>query len=333
MADVSKKVLLSVEGEDHSTLALSSAKSNVEELSTGISQVNTNFKAMEANALWWISMITSILIGFKDDIIGWFKDSPLGNIQSEIAQLKNMVGEIKTMLEGLNSTWGRIYDETIGKYLKNLEAAVGKIKDIKGQIDNWKDSWKDVIDIGDFSELNKELDKAYKELEHLLGVSIPSVMEKSETGIIKSLSSIEDGIKGLDPMLDKSVSLDNASALAAAGDVMAAIAAIPDVSYKQVIVQYMTQASPVRPFSEGMEYIKQKMQSLPSESAHIVKYEGHDGQSQPSGAMSQSIAFSPVINISSAASTGRAMAEELEAAMADRWRYNRSELRRAIQGA
>ncbi|MBI5634855.1 MAG: hypothetical protein HZA15_15415 [Nitrospirae bacterium] len=68
------------------------------------------------------------------------------------------------------------------------------------------------------------------------------------------------------------LTIDAGSAKQAISEVQAALASIPDITYKQVIVQYFTQASPVRPFTEGMQHIAAMMDSLPTESRHTVKF-------------------------------------------------------------
>ncbi|MDA8168681.1 MAG: hypothetical protein M0Z59_03155 [Nitrospiraceae bacterium] len=82
--------------------------------------------------------------------------------------------------------------------------------------------------------------------------------------------------------LSKTLYLDVSEAVQAASAVSAALESIPDISYKDVILRYFTQASPVMPFSEGMEMIGLKMKSLPVETTHTVRFfTGLDGGAQP----------------------------------------------------
>lgn len=58
------------------------------------------------------------------------------------------------------------------------------------------------------------------------------------------------------------IKLDNSAAKAAIEEIKAGIQSIPDVTYKKVIVESYTKASPERPFTEGIEYMKGKMDEL-----------------------------------------------------------------------
>jgi hypothetical protein len=141
-------------------------------------------------------------------------------------------------------------------------------------------------------------------------------------GKLREISSIS---------LKKRISLNVSQALSAARSVKSAIDSIPDVSTKTVILRYQTQASPVRPFSEGIEYIKRKMESLPTGSDYTMRW------AQAPLSSSQSVAdnnFSPTINLtvsgSGAANTdGSSLARDIDRSLAELWRTNRSELRRA----
>ena len=162
----------------------------------------------------------------------------------------------------------------------------------------------------------------------------------------RSASGLVDKLRELDSIsLEKRISLDVGQALSGARSVREAIDAIPDMSVKTVVVRYQTQASPIRPFSEGIEYIKKKMESLPSGGDYTMRFgsgRGGTGSPVPSGPgivdKGGQVPFSPTINLtvtgSGAASTegatlAREIAKELDSALADLWRTNRSELRRA----
>jgi hypothetical protein len=132
---------------------------------------------------------------------------------------------------------------------------------------------------------------------------------------------------------DKTLSLNVSQAISAVSAVKTALASIPEVTYKDVVVRYQTMASPLRPFTEGMEYIRKKMESLPGESTHTIKYGDLPSSTSPEkgGAPPRNVHFAPTINITAAGGRdGGALAEEIDRALADRWRYNRSELKRAM---
>ncbi len=162
--------------------------------------------------------------------------------------------------------------------------------------------------------------------------------EQSASGLLETLSAL-DAVS-----LDKRVALDVSGALEAARAVEQAIDAIPDMSIKTIVLRYQTQASPIRPFSEGIELIKKKMESLPTGGDYTMRFgaQGAQGGQNPprqngGGLVPPATPFAPVVNLtvnsgggmSGGATLAREVAKELDSALADLWRTNRSELRRA----
>jgi hypothetical protein len=148
----------------------------------------------------------------------------------------------------------------------------------------------------------------------------------------KNIFSLEERLLELDAYLNKTLAVDTTGALRAVEEVKAAINAIPDISYKTVIIQYKTQASPVMPFTEGIKHIKSLMESLPTGQDYTVRFQNHRAPADTSRHQStQNITFSPTINITSTSGKdGEALAREIDRKLAEMWRYNRSELRRAM---
>ena len=157
--------------------------------------------------------------------------------------------------------------------------------------------------------------------------------ERSASGLVEALREL-DSIS-----LEKRISLDVGQALSGARSVRDAIDAIPDSSVKTVVVRYQTQASPIRPFSEGIEYIKKKMESLPTGGDYTMKFgrfgaQGVQGGQNPTRQERGGLVppFAPVVNLTvngGGMPVGTALAREVDLALADMWRTNRSELRRA----
>ena len=154
----------------------------------------------------------------------------------------------------------------------------------------------------------------------------------------RSASGLVDTLRELDSIsLEKRISLDVGQALSGARSVRDAIDAIPDTSVKTVVVRYQTQASPIRPFSEGIEYIKKKMESLPTGGDYTMKFGRGTGSPIPSGPGIVDKGglvppFAPVVNLTvngGGMPEGATLAREVDLALADLWRTNRSELRRA----
>ncbi len=157
--------------------------------------------------------------------------------------------------------------------------------------------------------------------------------EQSASGLLETLRAL-DAVS-----LDKRVDLDVSGALEAARAVGQAIDAIPDTSVKTVILRYQTQASPIRPFGEGIEQIKKKMESLPTGGDYTMRFgaQGAQGSQNPPrqerGGLVPLAPFAPVVNLSvnggGGMPEGATLAREIDKALADLWRTNRSELRRA----
>lgn len=183
------------------------------------------------------------------------------------------------------------------------------------------------------TELAEAIEAAAPKLSLTLGLDA-SAAAASVQGIAEAISALDTSA---------SLQMDASQAIAAVAEVSSALDAIPDVTYKSVVMQYMTQASPVRPFTEGMQYIKQTMDSLPKETTHTIKYAGQPASAngaQPSaasGSASQgagaaaSFSASISINLSSsgAQTDGATLAREIDRELASLWKGNRSELRRA----
>lgn len=193
----------------------------------------------------------------------------------------------------------------------------------------------------------------------------PRSLVLDPSGALGAVGAIADAIGSLPS--GRTLALDVSDALAGAGAVRAAIAAIPDVSEKTVIVRYMTQASPVRPFTEGIEYVRQKMSSLPTEGSYTVKYTSEGKPAPGSTAMPaqpaapvvhpmtiaqaapypqpappvvrEALTFAPVVTINATvgnaahepAEAHAALARRIDRALAELWRSGRSELRRTAQ--
>ncbi|MDP3013085.1 MAG: hypothetical protein Q8M92_02500, partial [Candidatus Subteraquimicrobiales bacterium] len=98
-----------------------------------------------------------------------------------------------------------------------------------------------------------------------------------------------------------SIKVDNSQALAAVGEVKAKIDSIPDVTYKKIIMEVVTKASPERPFSEGMGYIEDRLGSLPTGGKYTMDFSAvmsaikmmKDMQMDAASLKAQAMAFGP----------------------------------------
>jgi hypothetical protein len=214
----------------------------------------------------------------------------------------------------LNDSLGQSWSST-----ETFQALLETIQQISGQ--------EIIFDLQGLSNFERRIMALEVSLEKRLNIDTVQAVEAID-GLGASLASID---------MDKTLCLDTSAAIVGALQVKSAIDAIPDIQYKTVIVQYKTQSSPVRPFSEGMEYIRKKMESLPVETRHVIRY-GSDTAAPalspvPSDVRQQQAApvFAPAITVNAAqGQNAEALARDLERALADRWRNNRSELRRAM---
>ena len=146
------------------------------------------------------------------------------------------------------------------------------------------------------------------------------------------LDAFRSGVREIEKT--RRIDLDERPALAAIGSVKRAIESIPDVTYKDMVVRVKTQASPIRPFSEGMDYVEGRLRALPSGTEHTIRVRGHDAWSvQGTGpARPDSYNFSPTVNlsVSGGGASGSGLARDIDRELASLWRTNRSELRRAV---
>jgi hypothetical protein len=89
-----------------------------------------------------------------------------------------------------------------------------------------------------------------------------------------SLGVVKEQLASLDPLFQKSLNLDIADALEAVDRVKGALASIPDITTKTVVVEYQTKASPVMSFTEGIAHIREKMESLPDGQDYLINFQG-----------------------------------------------------------
>ncbi|MEJ2183375.1 MAG: hypothetical protein P8Y66_07610 [Nitrospirota bacterium] len=136
--------------------------------------------------------------------------------------------------------------------------------------------------------------------------------------------------------LERTLALDAGPALLQVAELRAALAAIPDVSYKDVVVRYHVQASPVMPFSEGIEHVRSLMKSLPRESDYVLRVR-REGLSPSGGSAPVQVApatFAPTVNVSVPEGRGGGdIARRIDVELARLWRHDRSELKRAMRSA
>ena len=104
---------------------------------------------------------------------------------------------------------------------------------------------------------------------------------------------------------------------------------------KTVIIEYKTKASPIRPFGEGMDEIKKRMESLPTSGGYVVQAAGMGGATRgASSGLGGGINATFHTTITGAGGTSAPVsAKAVDADLATLWRSNRSALRHAMETA
>ncbi len=222
---------------------IANVSSKIEKLGESSSHVEASFAAGIKSFLEWSGVISGISLMIDKVKEKFSKSDPLKDISDSITSLKDDISSVKEKLEELNATWSDIYEETAGKYKGRLEGLIEEINFLTNYIADLQETFKDAEFEVDLSGLKRELNEAIKELEGLLGVSLPKVTQGAADAVEESIGSLKNHLSGLDSMLDKTLSLTIAQAIRNTGEVKTALASIPDVTYKDVIIGYLTRAS------------------------------------------------------------------------------------------
>jgi hypothetical protein len=124
-------------------------------------------------------------------------------------------------------------------------------------------------------DTKENVNAATQAFEELLDVTTQAE-QKEVTFNLDGLAELKEALQSLDPLLDKSLNLDISDALEAVDRVKGALASIPETTFKKVVVEYKTKASPVMPFTEGMAHIREMMESLPRGQDYVIDFQGLD---------------------------------------------------------
>ena len=93
---------------------------------------------------------------------------------------------------------------------------------------------------------------------------------------LASISTVVDDLESI-PDITREINMEIAAALDAIDTVEHKLASIPDVTVKTLVMKVETEASPRRPFSEGMKYIKEKIEDLPGRRGLVIDTELPNG--------------------------------------------------------
>ncbi|MBI4822668.1 MAG: hypothetical protein HY805_00330 [Nitrospirae bacterium] len=229
------------------------------------------------------------------------------SIESAVSQVK----DLKSPVEELSGAMKILleYLKPVKEHFESINSLISEIKRYENFISDQKRDLKNALFTPDFSELEGIIATAKKELSYRTGYE-PTAFDGLDTPkAIKAIEELHEKIK--EPI---SLNLDPENFfhnLQSAWD-----------TFRNVRERIIT------PIALSLDtYIKEKMFSLPSETRHTVRVDRAIAEKGSKG----NINFSPTINIyGTEGKSGRTLAEEIESVLAQRWRSDRSELKRAI---
>jgi len=298
------------------------------------------------------------------------QDNASEKIHIVAEKTKSLINNSKSIFEAPEVNWlggaVKILKEVLdwGNRIQFVREGVKEIKDYfsseKESVDDFAVSLKDLNSFlnwqedhlksqayDPFLELNSHLEgidtRAGKAAESIQGLNtaiqdfpkleMPESVFTEKFGIessLEDLNLLENKIKEIDNHTLK-LFLDTSQAISAAEDARFWVDMLfPETGiHKYIYLHYETVASPPMPFSEGMDYIEGRINALPKESTHSIKYSGLD-QSGKAASGGGNFVFSGTININGASGNAESLVKEIEKQLANRWLYNRSELRRAM---
>jgi tape measure domain-containing protein len=227
-----------------------------------LSEISAEFKAGVADE--WVASIVSAIkrVSVALRVLAPFAVKVLEGF-AEIAKIAGMADEAIVKVAG-----------ALGKASVRLEAFVNKIDFFEG-LQKISDGFEAIAGAaGRVSVPLENFIRKFKPIEKLESVIVSVVNAiRSLAGAFGAASvPIEEfGRKAIDWLVGpRGVQGALQNTASDAQNVKASIDDIPDVSKKTVVVEYKTKASPEMPFSQGIDEIKRKMDSLPTETKHVV---------------------------------------------------------------
>lgn len=276
-------------------------------------------------------------------------------------RVTHYVSDTAAALEEMFLALASLYSRTMPLIKEIYPEIVEFIKLFKDAMENvlYEQIPQKEVDLGVFEE-------SLSKFKEILGEIDAYIMNMSTTKIsldvapaIESLRKLQAEADALD--LNKTLFVEVSEANANIRSVKAWLDSIPDVTVKTLLIKTVMQASPVRPFTEGADYVERRLRELPRESSFRVKVtQAVAGELSPSAlgtplgsvtaasarysqGVVNNVTFSPSINVSAAGGTGAGassssssgvtLARQVDRALADLWSTNRSALRRAMTHA
>lgn len=112
--------------------------------------------------------------------------------------------------------------------------------------------------------------EAQKDMQMKSAMELAAEMDKTRL----SIEAVKKEIMALYDQIDRQriLSIETKGALEGIKEVQRFLDKIPPITYKQVVIEYFTKASPIMPFTEGMSKIQAMMTSLPKEGEFTMKF-------------------------------------------------------------
>jgi uncharacterized phage infection (PIP) family protein YhgE len=279
------EVKINIQANDNATAHINTVKRSVDELNSAIKRAD--FSAASMGNIPIITSIVATVVATAIESLALFFNKPIKEATSAIESLEGSIKELNKNICGLAKSFDvvkefseaakrvvDIYDENIGKYLKRAEEIKSKLRLLDKDFEIFKDFEAKIKIKGDFSDLEEKRKRLIEELEGVWKEMFSPFTQGLSSALSEGISQIEKRLKELDSYLLKTLTLDISQAVKAVSEVNSALASIPDVTVKTVVVQYQTQASPLMPFTKGIDHIKELMESLPGEGTYRVKFLG-----------------------------------------------------------
>jgi uncharacterized phage infection (PIP) family protein YhgE len=246
------EVKIQITAQDRATGVISGIKNIFESLSNPIREITNS-------ALTADNVITTLL-----NKLTRLKDLTSTRIEPQAG----IWGALLVILGALGSAAG-IYDVAAKQFDTTAKELNSAIAHLESSIDQFSQRLSGAIE-----QLKTSLDNLSNTLKQhpVLSGKMEREFKLNTAGAISALRELKSAIDRISSPIERLLKVNAYDALLSIGRVKSALDSIPDIIYKTVVIQYKTQASPVMPFSEGMEMVRKKMESLPAFTAHTVRF-------------------------------------------------------------
>ncbi|MBI4822644.1 MAG: hypothetical protein HY805_00210 [Nitrospirae bacterium] len=333
------EVNLAITAKDNATSKLSAIERSIDSLGKAFNHLKESSSAskyVEASVfgnpkfLDYILKLAPAAISIIDRLLERFKDNKVEETIKSIEPAVSKIKDFKSPVEELSGAMKTLIDhlKPVKEHFESINRLIAEIKKQENAMAIFKDFQKAIEATGayvDFSELEGVIFKLKEELSYRTGYDPTAFDSLDASEAIKKIKELHEKIK--EPI---SLNLDPENFfhnLQSAWDTFRNVREriiTPIALSLDMVIKYMTLASPIKPFSEGIEYIRSKMESLPIESTHIIR---HDVKADNAVNQGLTVNYNPQITINTLSSNIR----ELERVLSERLSYERGELSRTLK--